>query len=273
MIEYEIKPKSKFSINLRELWEYRELFYIFTWRDIKIKYKQTILGFLWAILQPFLMMVVFTVFFDKMLHVPTDQNIPYPIFVFAGLMLWNIFSNGLTGAANSMLSNANIIKKIYFPRLIIPFSAILIPLFDFLVSFIIYIGLLIYYHFAISWIIIVYLPLSLLLTVMSSFGLGAFIAAVNVKYRDFKYIVPFAIQLLLFLTPVIYSISIAKAVWLQELLSLNPMMGAIHLMRCCITGTTADLVLVMKSTIGSVILFFFGIYYFQKTEYYFADLA
>ena len=145
-IEYEIKPAKGFSLNLKELWEYRELFFIFTWRDIKVKYKQTILGFSWAVLQPLLMMVIFTVFFAGALDVPSD-NLPYPVFVFSGLLIWNIFSTGLSNASNSMVSNANIIKKIYFPRLIIPMSSILVAIFDFFMAFFIYIGILFYYDY------------------------------------------------------------------------------------------------------------------------------
>src|SRR3972149_4175137 len=160
---YEIKPVGKLTLGIKELWDFRELFYFFTWRDIKVKYKQTALGVLWAIIQPFLLMVVFSLFFGKALGVPSD-NIPYPIFAFSGLMLWGIFSSGLSGASQSMVSNAGIIKKIYFPRLIIPVSAILVALFDFIMAFIVYIGLLVYYQFGISPYILLYLPLSILIT-------------------------------------------------------------------------------------------------------------
>ena len=156
-IKYEIKPKGKLSLGLKELWDYRELFYFFTWRDIKIKYKQTVIGFLWAILQPLFLMIVFSLFFGKALNVPSG-NIPYPVFVFSGLLLWNIFSSGLSNAANSMVSNACIIKKIYFPRLIIPMSGILVSLFDFLMALIVYLAILIYYQQPVSWKILFYLP-------------------------------------------------------------------------------------------------------------------
>jgi len=224
-MEYKIEPVSKFSLGLKELWDFRELFYFFTWRDIKVKYKQTFFGVAWAILQPFLLMLVFSVFFGKALGVPSD-DVPYPIFVYCGLLLWNIFSSGLSNAANSMVVNANIIKKIYFPRLIIPISAILVALFDFIMAFIIYIGILIFYHHSLDWVIIVYLPVSVMITILTTFGLGTFIAALNVKYRDFRYVIPFLIQLLLFLTPVIYPVSIIKYKWAQYLLSINPMAGA-----------------------------------------------
>ena len=272
-MEYEIKPVSKLSLGLKELWEFRELFYFFTWRDIKVKYKQTALGVLWAVLQPFMLMIVFTLFFGKALGVPTDNNIPYPVFVYSGLLLWNIFSSGLSNASNSMVSNAGIIKKIYFPRLIIPMSAILVALFDFLMALVIYIGILIYYHHPVDLNIIIFLPLSILLTILSTFGLGTWLAALNVKYRDFRYVIPFLIQILLFLTPVIYPVSIIKHEWAQKILSLNPMAGAIDLLRASVTHSPVNLQLVITSAIISIALFFAGLFYFRKTEYYFADLA
>lgn len=272
-MQYEIKPASKISLGLRELWEFRELFYFFTWKDIKVKYKQTTLGILWAILQPFLTMVIFSIFFGKGLAVPSD-GIPYPIFVFSGLMLWNIFSSGLSSAANSMVSNANIIKKIYFPRLIIPMSAILVTLFDFIMAFGIYICLMVYYRFPIHWNIILFLPLSLFITILSSFGLGTFLAALNVKYRDFRYVIPFFIQTLLFLTPVIYPVSILNNYpWLQKLLVFNPMTPAINLMRSSVTDQEITTSMILPGIIMSILLFFFGLLYFRKTESYFADLA
>src|SRR3954467_10181613 len=143
-MEYEIKPKEKLSLGLGELWQYRELFYFFTWRDIKVKYKQTVLGFLWAVLQPFAMMIIFSAFFGRVLKDPSDQT-PYPIFVYSGILLWNIFASGLSGAGNSMVTNAGIIKKIYFPRLIIPISSVLVSLFDFIMAFVVFVGMLIYY--------------------------------------------------------------------------------------------------------------------------------
>lgn len=271
-MEYEIKPVSKLSLGLKELWEFRELFYFFTWRDIKVKYKQTAMGVLWAILQPFLLMIVFTFFFSKGLGVSSD-NVPYPIFVYSGLLLWNIFSSGLSNASNSMVSNATIIKKIYFPRLIVPMSAILVALFDFIMAFVLYIGLLLYYHQSVDISIIGYLPLSIIITSLTTFGLGAWLAAVNVKYRDFRYVIPFIIQVLLFLTPVIYPVSVIKYPWAQKILSLNPMTGAIELLRSTITHTSVGTQTVASSIIVSILLFFAGVFYFRKTEYYFADLA
>lgn len=268
----EITPPGKLSLGLRELWTFRELFYFFTWRDIKVKYKQTALGIIWAILQPFLLMVVFTAFFGYALNVPSD-NIPYPVFAFSGLMLWGIFSSGLSGAAQSMVSNSNIIKKIYFPRLIIPISAILVALFDFLMALVVYIGLLIYYQFEVDSIILLYLPLSLLITLLAALGLGTLVAALNIKFRDFRYVIPFMIQMMFFLTPVIYPVSIVKYDWARPLFALNPMVGAIDLIRVTITGHDVIWQYVLTSFFSAVILFFFGLYYFRRTEYYFADLA
>src|SRR5215216_2868024 len=221
-VEYEIKPASKLSLGLKELWEFRELFYFFTWRDIKVKYKQTVLGFAWAVLQPLLMMVIFSVFFGKALNVPSD-NIPYPVFVYSGLLLWNIFATGITGAGNSMVTNANIIKKIYFPRLIIPASAILVSLFDFIFAFLIFIGILFYYHLPVNVLkLMLFMPAGLIITTISTFGLGTLLAALNIKYRDFRYVIPFMVQALLFLTPVIYPPTIFSHDWMKYIIAINP---------------------------------------------------
>jgi len=272
-MEYEIKPAKGLQLNLKELWDYRELFYIFTWRDVKVKYKQTVLGFAWAVLQPFIMMVVFSLFFGKLLGVPSD-GIPYPIFVYSGLLLWNIFSTGLSGAGNSMVTNAEIIKKIYFPRLIIPISSILVALFDFLMAFIVYIGILLFYQFQVSIMkLALFLPASLLITIITTFGLGSLLAALNVKYRDFRYVIPFLVQLLLFLTPVIYPVSIIKERSLQYIFALNPMTGAINLLRSAIIDRPLDADLFLISVGSTIILFITGLLYFRKTEAYFADIV
>lgn len=272
-MEYEIKPKNKLTLGVDELWQYRELFYFFTWRDIKVKYKQTVLGFAWAVLQPFVMMVIFSVFFGNALKVPSD-NIPYPIFVYSGLLLWNIFSNGLSNAGNSMVNNANIIKKIYFPRLIIPISSVLVSLFDFFMAFIIFIGMLIYYRTPINiGECFLYFPVSIIMSCFSTFGIGSFLAALNIKYRDFRYIIPFMIQALLFLTPVIYPVSIIKYDWMKYLFAVNPMYGAIELFRYPIIQSHLDMTLILISIFSSLFFFVIGLFYFRKTESYFADLA
>lgn len=272
-MEYEIKPQEKLSLGIKELWQYRELFYFFTWRDIKVKYKQTVLGFLWAILQPFFMMVVFTLFFGHGLKIQSGST-PYPIFVYAGLLLWNIFSSGLLNAGNSMVTNANIIKKIYFPRLIIPISAVLVSLFDFIMALIVFIGMLFYYK--LSFNVFMFIPLlilSVVNTCIATFGVGALLAALNIKYRDFRYVIPFLIQALLFITPVIYPVSIIHQAWLKYLLAINPMYSAIEIFRHSITQTGLQIDLITISLLSSLIFFITGLLYFKKTEAYFADLA
>jgi lipopolysaccharide transport system permease protein len=272
-MEYEIKPAHRFSLNLKELWEYRELIFFFTWRDIKIKYKQTLLGAAWAILQPFMLMVIFTLFFSKALHIQSG-DIPYPVFVYSGLMLWSIFATGLSNAGSSMVNNAHIIKKIYFPRLIIPISAILSSLIDFFMTFIVYIGILFYYHYQSAIpVLLLYLPLALLLTLLATLGFGSLLAALNLKYRDFRYIIPFMLQMLMFLTPVIYPVSIIKSEILQHVLMLNPMAGVIDLVRSALTDTSVNQVEIYYSIVVSLLLFVTGIVYFRKTEHYFADIA
>ncbi len=271
--ELEIKPRKQIDLGLKELVQYKELFFFFTWRDIKVKYKQTALGFAWAVLQPLMMTIIFSVFFGRALQVPSD-NLPYPVFVMAGLLLWNIFSTGLSSAANSMVTNANIIKKIYFPRLIIPLSSILVSLFDFLMALVVFAGLLIWYHVDCNYANVVgALVLSTLLVTVGTFGPGCLLSALNVKYRDFRYVIPFLIQLLLFVTPVIYPVSMMKHEWLKYILALNPMTGAIVLFRSSLTGLTPDIHIVIISCVSSLILFLGGVYYFRATEAYFADLA
>lgn len=273
-MEYEIKPKNKLTLGLAELWQYRELFYFFTWRDIKVKYKQTLLGFLWAILQPLAMTLLFTFSLGRIISENASLDLPYPLFALSGLLVWNIFSSGITNAGNSMVSNANIIKKIYFPRLIIPVSSVLVSLFDFFTSFIIFFALLFYYKTSISIAgLILFIPLSLLITCISTFGLGALLAALNIKYRDFRYVIPFFVQGLLFLTPVIYPISVVNSITMKYILALNPMYSAIELFRHSISSQPLQSDLILISVSSAVIMFVVGVYYFRKTEAYFADLA
>jgi len=273
LVESEIKPVNKLGLGTEELWRYRELFYYYAWRDIKVRYKQTFFGFAWAVLQPILMMLLFSFFFGKKLGVPSD-SVPYPIFVFSGLLLWNIFSTGLTAASNSMLNNAHIMKKIYFPRLIVPISSVMVTLFDFLMAFSIYILIMIYYQVDINiFEFAAFLIIALLMTALSTLGLGTFLAALNIKYRDFKYVVPYTIQVLLFLSPVIYPVSLVSNHWLKYIMGLNPLSGAITLLRSSISEVPVDWTLTAISAVCSVIYFFAGILYFKKSENYFADVA
>lgn len=270
---FEIKPKNTFSLNLKELIEYKELFYFFTWRDIKVKYKQTILGFLWAILQPFLLMLIFTRFIGRPFGVPSDE-IEYPVFVFSGLMLWLVFSAGITNAGNSMVSNAQIIKKIYFPRLIIPLSSILVAVFDFIMAVFVFVALLLFYQQPVNFLqALLCWPAGILLTIVGSFGPGCLLAALNVKYRDFRYVIPFLVQVLLFVTPVIYPMSIVPGKWLQYVVALNPMYAAITVFRLPLTRVAPDLMLVSISIISGFVFLIVGLGYFRQTESYFADLA
>jgi lipopolysaccharide transport system permease protein len=271
-IEYSIESSTRKWFDWQEIWHYRELFYFFTWRDIKIKYKQTTLGFLWAILQPLMMMIIFTLFFGMALNIPS-QNLPYPVYVFSGLLIWNMFSSGLTSASNSMVNNALIIKKIYFPRLIIPVSSILVALFDFLMTFILFVGILVYYQQPVLWSAIFIWPISLLIAIIATLGLGSWLAALNVKYRDFRYVIPFMVQVLFFLTPVIYPISLLKYPLLQYILVCSPMYAAVELFRFPITGIAPDLYFLGVSLLSGLILLLAGIFYFKRTEDFFADFA
>lgn len=268
-----IEPSRPFSLNIRELWQYRELFYFFTWRDIKVKYKQTLLGIVWVVLQPVMTVLIFSLFFGRALKVPSE-GMKYPVFVFSGLLLWTVFSSGISNAGNSMVANAQIIKKIYFPRLIIPIAAILVSLFDFLVSFFVFLILMISYdtHVNVGQALLFW-PVAILLMVMGTLGLSCWLAALNVKYRDFRYIIPFFIQALLFLTPVIYPLSIIDNAWINKLLSLNPMYGPITLFRVPFMAGSPDFLLIELSVGSSLLLVLTGVFYFRKTEAFFADLA
>jgi lipopolysaccharide transport system permease protein len=268
-----IEPTRALSLNIRELWQYRELFYFFTWRDIKVKYKQTVLGVLWVVLQPLMTVLIFSLFFGRALKVPSE-GIPYPVFVFSGLLLCTVFYSGISNAGNSMISNAQIIKKIYFPRLIIPIASILVALFDFLVSLFVFIAVLVYYDVKVNLQeVLLAWPMAIVLTILGTLGLGCWLAALNIKYRDFRYIIPFFIQALLFLTPVIYPISIIGNSSINFILVLNPMYGPITLFRLPFMTSSPDLVLVQYSIASSLVLALSGIFYFKRTEAFFADLA
>lgn len=266
-----IRPKKVFSFgDLREIWIYRELLYFFSWRDIKVRYKQTMIGVMWAIFQPLATMIVFTVFFGKLVGIPSD-GVPYPIFVYVGLLFWQFFSDSLNDTSNVLVSNQAIVTKVYFPRLILPVSAVITKLIDFAIAAVILVGLMVYYGYVPHLSGFFILPLLLLITFMAAIGTGLFLAAINVKYRDVRYALPFFIQLLLFLTPVIYPASIAgKYSWI---LALNPMMGVIQTARAALLDTAPlNWVLVGSSFAGTVVLLLFGIYIFKKTERFFADI-
>jgi len=266
-----IKPPSGISLGLRELWQHRELFYFFTWRDVKVKYKQTYLGILWAILQPLGLMVIFTFIFSRTLKITTG-TIPYPVFVLSGLIIWNLFYSSVSHAAESMIQNATIIRRIYFPRLIIPGSSILVSLFDFIMAFIIFLVFVVIYKQSIGWSAILYFPAGILLILVSALGIGSFLAALNLKFRDFRYALPFLLQMLFFASQIIYPLQTIQQTWLKYLLALNPVNGAIELFRAPIAGIYPDATILLLSIFSSLLFSITGIFYFRKTESYFADI-
>jgi lipopolysaccharide transport system permease protein len=215
---------------------------------------------------------VFTLFFGRALNIPS-QNIPYPVYVFSGLLIWNIFSTGLTNASNSMVNNSMIIKKIYFPRLIIPVSSILVAVFDFIMAFVLFSLILVYFKQPVSWSAVFVWPLAILISATATLGLGSWLAALNVKYRDFRYVIPFLVQVLFFLTPVIYPISLLKYPLLQYILVCSPMYAAVELFRFPITGVAPEFCFLSVSILSGLILLLVGIFYFKRTEDFFADYA
>jgi lipopolysaccharide transport system permease protein len=263
-------PKKWIPVNLRELWNYRELLYSFTWRDVKIRYKQTALGFLWAIIQPLFMMLIFTVFFGRLAKIPSD-GIPYPLFVLAALLPWTLFAEGITRSTSSMITNANIMTKVYFPRLIMPLSGILSPLVDFVFSFSILIVMMAWFGF-IPTLNIVFLPLFILLALATSLGIGLWLSALNVQYRDFQYTIPFLIQLGLFASPVVYPASLVPES-VRFLYGLNPMAGVIEGFRWALLGTEMPGAMILVSVGMVVILLVSGAFYFRKMEQYYADVV
>jgi lipopolysaccharide transport system permease protein len=256
----------------KDLWRYRELFYFLAWRDILVRYKQTTIGMAWALIRPFLTMVVFTVVFSSIAKLPSEGNAPYPILVFAAMLPWQFFANALAECSNSLISNANLISKVYFPRLIVPSSAVVVSFVDFLVSGIILLGLMAWYNFVPDWRIIT-LPLFILIAFAAAIGAGLWLAALNVKYRDFRYIVPFVVQFGLYISPVGFSSSVIPENW-RLIYSLNPMVGVIDGFRWAIIGGKSQLYWPgFALSLGLVaVLLVSGVLYFRKTERTFADV-
>jgi lipopolysaccharide transport system permease protein len=267
-----IKPPAGITFNVKELWQFRELFYFFTWRDIKVKYKQTFLGVVWALLQPLAFMLLFTFIFSRTLKLDFSVNIPYPVFVLSGIIIWNLFNASVSHAGESMIQNAAIIKKIYFPRLIIPTSALLVSLFDFVMAFIIFLTITLYYQ-PIQWTAILYFPAAILLCILAAFGAGSFLSALNIKYRDFRYASPFLLQLLFFASEVIYPISVIENKQIKFLLAMNPVNGVLELFRAPLTNAVPDMAILLISIGTTLLLCIVGLLYFRKTESYFADIA
>lgn len=255
----------------KDLWKYRELFYFLAWRDILVRYKQTAIGIFWALIRPFLTMVVFTIVFGNLAKLPSN-NAPYPILVFAAMLPWQFFSNALTECSNSLINNANLVSKIYFPRLIVPTSSVIVSFVDFLISGMILLALMAWYNFVPSWRILT-LPAFILIAFIASMGVGLWLAALNVKYRDFRYVVPFIAQFGLYISPVCFSSNIVPEKW-RLLYSLNPMVGVIDGFRWAILGGETQIYLpgFILSNGLVVLLLFSGIWYFRKTERSFADV-
>jgi len=254
-----------------DLWRYRELFYILSWRDLKVRYKQTVIGVVWSIIRPLLTMLIFSVIFGRIAKMPTEGTVPYPILVFAGLLPWYFFANSLSEASNSLVGNTNLISKVYFPRLIIPASSIITSFVDFLISFALLVLLMVYYRFVPSWHIVA-LPLFLLTAFGASFGAGLWLTTMNVKYRDFRYIIPFIVQFGLYVSPVGFSSNVVPEKW-RLLYSLNPMVGVIDGFRWCILGTASTIYWPgFLASLGVIVfLMWYSVRHFRKMEKAFAD--
>jgi lipopolysaccharide transport system permease protein len=258
-------------LNFRELWEYRELLYFFVWRDVKVRYKQTVLGAVWAIVQPFFTMVVFSLFFGNLAKIPSN-GVPYPVFSFAALVPWTFFANGLSQSSNSLVANANLIKKVYFPRLAVPVSTVFAGIIDFALAFIVLLGMILWYSIPLTPNILL-LPLFFVLTLITSLGAGLWLSALNVKYRDVRYIVAFLIQCWMFATPIVYPSSLVPEKW-RTLFGLNPMAGVVDGFRWALLNTdAAPGPIVAISALTAVIIFITGVFYFRAMEKSFADLV
>jgi lipopolysaccharide transport system permease protein len=257
----------------RDLWRYRELFRVLAWRDLAVRYKQTAIGVAWAVIRPLLTMVVFTIIFGRIAKLPSDGSAPYPLMVFAGMLPWTFFATGLSEASNSLVNNANLISKVYFPRLIVPTATLMVALVDFLITFSMLIALMAWYEFPPGWRMLV-LPGFLVLAFVASIGPALWITALNVKYRDFRYVIPFIVQFGLYVSPVGFSSNVVPEQW-RLLYSLNPMVGVIDGFRWCILGGQSP-PLYLPGLVVSVLvagfLLWFGIHRFRKTEKSFADL-
>lgn len=267
-----IQPLSGWqSLELKELWHYRELLFFLGWRDVAVRYKQTLLGIGWAIIQPFLTMVVFSLFFGKLAAIPSD-GIPYPIFAYAALVPWTFFANVISQSANSLVGSANLLKKIYFPRFVLPISCIFPGVVDFALAFVVLVGMMLYYGIAPTSNVI-WLPLLLLLALITALGVGFWLSAMNVQFRDVRYVIPFLIQIWLFATPIAYPSSMLPE-HLRVLYGMNPMVGVVEGFRWALLGTnTAPGPMIIMSACASLVLLLGGAYYFKRAERTFADVV
>jgi len=259
------------ALRLKELWAYRELVYFLVWRDVKVRYKQTALGAIWAILQPVFTMVVFSLFFGRLGKMPSD-GLPYPLFSFAALVPWTYFSHGLSQASNSLVGSANLIKKVYFPRLAIPIASVASGLIDFALAFLVLLGMMLYYGILPGSKVIV-LPLLLLLTLVTSLGVSLWLSALNVHFRDVRHVIPFLTQLWLFSTPIAYPSSLLSEPW-RTVYSINPMVGVVEGFRWALLGTdTAPGPMIIVSSVAAVVILVSGVFYFRRLEKTFADVV
>ncbi len=258
------------ALRLYELWEYRELLYFLTWRDLKVRYKQTVFGVAWAIIQPLFTMIVFSLFFGKLAKVPSD-DLPYPIFSYAALLPWNLFASSLGQSSNSLVNSANLIKKIYFPRLVIPLSSVLSGVIDFAIAFAVLLGMMVYYDIRPTpaiWL----LPFFVLLTLIAALGVGVWLSALNVEFRDVRYVIPFLTQFWLFATPVAYPSSLLTGGW-RTLYGVNPMAGVVEGFRWALLGTQPPSAMIGVSALISLAILASGVLYFRRMEKSFADLV
>src|ERR1041385_4012851 len=264
-------PKRWPSIDFRELWEYRELLYFLTWRDIKIRYKQTVLGAAWAIIQPVFMMLVFSLFFGKLAKIDSD-GIPYPVFAFCALLPWQLFASAVSDSSNSLVGNQGLITKVYFPRLVIPISAVLSGLLDFFVALVVLVGLIFWYGIVPGWGIIA-VPAFILLAICTALAVGLCLSALSVEYRDVRYVIGFLVQFWLFITPVAYPSSIIPERW-RAVYALNPMVGVVEGFRWALLGKSSALGSMLWVSVGVVLITLFGgLYYFRRMEQQFADIV
>jgi homopolymeric O-antigen transport system permease protein len=265
-----IEAESRVRFDLRQLWVYRELLYFLIWRDIKIRYKQTLLGASWAIIQPLFAMLLFTLFFGRLARIPSD-GVPYPLFAYAGLLPWTFFANALTNSGNSLVGSSSLITKVYFPRVIIPGAAVLAGLLDFGIAFLLLIPMLIYYRIAVTWNLLL-LPVFICLVTLLALGVGMWLSALNVRYRDIRYALPFLIQLWLFASPVIYPMSMMPERW-RWVLALNPMTGIIEGFRASLFGGKLDALTTLTSAVLTIAILVLSFLAFQRVEDSFADVV
>jgi lipopolysaccharide transport system permease protein len=266
-----IRPSAGWvPLKLKELWEYRELLYFLVWRDVKVRYKQTVLGAAWAVIQPFFTMVVFSIFFGRLAGMPSD-GLPYPIFAYCALLPWQLFSHAMMESGNSLVANQNLITKVYFPRLVIPLSAVLAGLVDFGIAFLVLLGMMAYYGMAPTTAVAT-LPLFILLAIATALAVGLWLSALNVQYRDVRYTIPFLTQFWLFATPIAYPSSLVPEGW-RTLYGLNPMAGVVEGFRWALLGTNAPGPMLAVSVAVVLVLLIGGLYYFRRMEKTFADVV